>query len=74
MLPASVGGGLVKVVAGRVTTTTNDQKAEVILPLIVVLSYLLQAGRRATIKPTAATPKKKSQATEAATENEVWRY
>lgn len=29
MLPAAVGGGLVKVVAGRVTTT-NDQKTEVL--------------------------------------------
>ena len=30
ILPASVGGGLVKVVAGRVTTS-GDQKSEVLL-------------------------------------------
>jgi hypothetical protein len=57
ILPASIGGGLVKVVGGRVTTTTTaDQKAD--------------AGRRSTIKPVL-TPKKKSSLAEAANENEV---
>eukprot|EP00604_Paraphysomonas_vestita_P003234 CAMPEP_0174821462 /NCGR_PEP_ID=MMETSP1107-20130205/8403_1 /TAXON_ID=36770 /ORGANISM="Paraphysomonas vestita, Strain GFlagA" /LENGTH=429 /DNA_ID=CAMNT_0016038525 /DNA_START=1230 /DNA_END=2522 /DNA_ORIENTATION=+ len=48
MLPSSMGGGLVKVVGGRVTT--SDQKTE-------------SPSRRATIKPGAITPKKASQHT-----------